>query len=133
MIDLLSGQIAALVLPEGLFRQHKATGKLRVLATSGVQRSTYFPDVATFVEQRYRSLVVREWFAFFMPARVPPSTIEAVSQSLQQAIARPELATAFADSGMLAVSSSPAVLASRIAQEQRYWQPIILATGVKAE
>ena len=133
MIDLLSGQIAALVLPEGLFRQHKATGKLRVLATSGVQRSTYFPDVATFVEQRYRSLVVREWFAFFMPARVPPNTIEAVSLSLQQAIARPELTTAFADSGMLAVSSSPAALASRIAQEQRYWLPIILATGVKAE
>lgn len=133
MIDLLGGQIAALVLPEGLFRQHKATGKLRVMATSGVQRSTYFADVATFVEQRYPSLVVCEWFAFFMPARVPSSTIEAVSLSLQQAIARPELTAAFADSGMLAVSSTPAALASRIAQEQRYWQPIILATGVKAE
>jgi tripartite-type tricarboxylate transporter receptor subunit TctC len=35
MVDLLSGQIAVLVLPEGLFRQHKATGRLRVLATSG--------------------------------------------------------------------------------------------------
>jgi tripartite-type tricarboxylate transporter receptor subunit TctC len=133
MVDLLGGQIAALVLPEGLFRQHKAAGKLRVLATSGTQRSRYFPDVATFVEQRYRSLVVREWFAFFMPAQVQPSTINAVSQRLQQAIARPELAAAFADSGMLAVSSTPAALASRIAQEQRYWQPIILAAGVKAE
>jgi tripartite-type tricarboxylate transporter receptor subunit TctC len=133
MVDLLSGQIAALVLPEGLFRQHKATGKLRVLATSGAQRSTYFPDVATFVEQRYRNLVVREWFAFFMPARVPPATIDAVSQTLQQAMARPELVAAFADSGMLATSSTPAALAARIAQEQRYWQPIIVATGVKAE
>lgn len=133
MIDLLGGQIAALVLPEGLFRQHKATGKLRVLATSGVQRSTYFPDVATFVEQRYRSLVVREWFAFFMPARVPQITLQAVSQSLQQAIARPELIAAFADSGMLAVASTPQVLARRIAQEQRYWQPLIAATGVKVE
>ncbi len=133
MVDLLSGQIAALVLPEGLFRQHKATGKLRVLATSGAQRSTYFADVATFVEQGYRGLVVREWFAFFMPARVPPSTIELVSQSLQQAIARPELVAAFADSGMLASSSTPAALAARIAQEQRYWQPIIVATGVKAQ
>ena len=133
LVDLLGGQIAALVLPEGLFRQHKATGKLRVLATSGAQRSTYFPDVATFVEQRYRSLVVREWFAFFMPARVPAATIEAVSQAVQQAIARPELGAAFADSGMLAVSSTPAALANRIAQEQRYWQPIILATGVKAQ
>jgi tripartite-type tricarboxylate transporter receptor subunit TctC len=133
LVDLLGGQIAALVLPEGLFRQHKATGKLRVLATSGAQRSTYFPDVGTFVEQRYRSLIVREWFAFFMPARVSPATIEAVSQNVQQAIARPELSTAFADSGMLAVSSTPAALAGRIAQEQRYWQPIILATGVKAQ
>ncbi len=133
LVDLLGGQIAALVLPEGLFLQHKATGKLRVLATSGAQRSTYFPDVATFVEQRYRSLVVREWFAFFMPARVPAATREAVSQTVQQAIARPELVAASADSGMLAVSSTPAALAGRIAQEQRYWQPIILATGVKAQ
>ena len=133
MVDLLGGQIAALVLPEGLFRQHKATGKLRVLATSGVQRSTYFPDVATFVEQRFRSLVVREWFAFFAPAHVQSAVMDALSLSLQQAIARPELAAAFADSGMLAVSSTPAALASRIAQEQHYWQPIILATGVKAE
>lgn len=133
MIDLLGGQIAALVLPEGLFRQHKATGKLRVLATSGAERSTYFPDVATFVEQRYRNLIVREWFAFFMPARVPASTINAVSQTLQTALVRPDLSASFADSGMVAVASTPAVLAARIAQEQRYWQPILLATGIKAE
>lgn len=133
MIDLLGGQVAALVLPEGLFRQHKATGKLRVLATSGAERSTYFPDIATFVEQRYRNLIVREWFAFFMPARVPTSTINAVSQTLQTALVRPDLNAAFADSGMVAVASTPAVLAARIAQEQRYWQPILLATGIKAE
>jgi tripartite-type tricarboxylate transporter receptor subunit TctC len=42
MIDLLGGQVAALVLPEGLFRQHKATGKLRVLATSGAERRADF-------------------------------------------------------------------------------------------
>ncbi len=133
LVDLLGGQVAALVLPEGLFRQHKATGKLRVLATSGAQRSTYFPDVPTFVEQSYSGLVVREWFAFFAPARVQASTIQALSQNLQQAIARPELAASFADAGMLATSSTPAALASRIAQEQRYWQPLIAATGVKAD
>ena len=133
MVDLLGGQIAALVLPEGLFRQHKATGKLRVLATSGAQRSSYFPDVPTLVEQRMRNLVVREWFAFFAPARVQPTAMGALSLTLQQAIARPELAMAFADSGMLAVSSTPAALAGRIAQEQRYWQPIIAAAGVKVE
>ena len=46
---------------------------------------------------------------------------------------RPELVAAFADSGMLAASSTPAALASRIAAEQRYWQPIISASGIRAE
>ena len=133
LVDVLGGQVAALVLPEGLFRQHKATGKLRVLATSGAQRSSYFPDVATFAEQRFRNLIVREWFAFFAPARVQRSTLDTLSLALQQAVSRPELIAAFTDSGMLAVSSTPAALASRISEEQRYWQPIITAAGVKAE
>jgi tripartite-type tricarboxylate transporter receptor subunit TctC len=131
--DLLGGQIAALVLPEGLFRQHKATGRLRVLATSGAARSSYFPDVATLAEQGYRELVVREWFAFFMAARVSAAPIEATSEALRAAIARPELAAAFAESGMLAASSTPAALAARIAAEQRYWQPIVAASGIRAD
>jgi len=133
MIDLLGGQIAVLVLPEGLLRQHKAAGKIRVLATSGSQRSTYFPDVPSLVEQGFRDLVVREWFAFFMPAQVPSTVIESTSQLLRTAIARPELIAAFSESGMVAASSTPAALTSRIAVEQRYWQPIIRSTGIRAE
>jgi tripartite-type tricarboxylate transporter receptor subunit TctC len=133
MTDLLGGQIAALVLPEGLFRQHKASGRLRVLTTSGAARSTYFPDVPSLVELGHANLVVREWFAFFMGARVPAATVAAASEALRAAIARPELVAAFAESGMLAASSTPVVLASRIAAEQRYWQPLIAALGIRAE
>jgi tripartite-type tricarboxylate transporter receptor subunit TctC len=132
IVDLLGGQIAALALPEGMFRQHKATGKLRVLATSGAQRTHYFPDVPSLVEGGYRDLVVREWFAVFMPANVPASIIEATALSLKSAITRPELASAFADMGMTASASTPAALANRIAAEQRYWQPIIRNMGIKA-
>ena len=133
MVDLLGGQITALVLPEGLFRQHRAAGKLRVLATSGVQRSSYLPDVPSFAEQGMRDIVVREWFAFFMPARVPTATLEVTSQVLRGAIGRPELAAAFAESGMVPTSSTPAALATRIAAEQRYWEPLIRTAGIRVE
>ncbi len=133
MVDLLGGHIAALVLPEGLFRQHSASGKLRVLATSGAQRSKYFPDVQTLVELGYRDLMVREWFAFFMSARVSTAVIETTSRELRTALARPELAAAFAESAMAPTSSTPAALGDRIATEQRYWRPILRATGIKAE
>jgi tripartite-type tricarboxylate transporter receptor subunit TctC len=133
MVDLLSGQLAILVLPEGLFRQHKAAGKLRVLATSGAQRSSYFPDVASLAEQGFRDLVVREWFAFFMPARTPAVAIESASQAIRQAIAQPELVAAFAESGMTPAASTPTALAARIAAEQRYWQPVIRNADIRVE
>ena len=133
LIDLLGGQIAALVLPEGLLRQYRASGKLRVLATSGTKRSAYLPEVASFVEQGYADLVVREWFAFFMPGKTPAAITVATSQALQLAIAKPELAAAFAESGMVPAWSTPSVMAVRIATERQFWEPLIRATGVRAE
>jgi tripartite-type tricarboxylate transporter receptor subunit TctC len=133
MAALLGGQIAALVLPEGLLRQHQAAGRLRVLATSGAQRSRYLPEVATFVEQGYPGLVVIDWFAFFMSGKVSPAVIDATSQKLSAAIARPELAAAFAESGIVAASSTPAALAVRIAADQRYWEPVIRENGIRVE
>jgi tripartite-type tricarboxylate transporter receptor subunit TctC len=133
LVDLLGGQIAALVLPEGILRQHKATGKLRVLATSSAQRSAYLPDVPTFVEQGHRNLVVREWYAFFLPGKSSPAVADATSQALRQGIARPELATALAVAGMTPAPSTPAAMAERITQEQRYWAPVIQSAGVRFE
>ncbi|MEO7548609.1 MAG: tripartite tricarboxylate transporter substrate-binding protein, partial [Ramlibacter sp.] len=133
LVDLMGGQIAALVLPEGLLRQHRAAGRLRVLATSSAQRSAYLPDVATLAEQGFAGLVVREWFAFFMPAGAAPAVVESTSQSLRTALAQPALAAAFAESGMVAQSSTPAALAARIATEQAVWEPVIRAARIRVE
>lgn len=131
--DLLGGQIAALVLPEGLLRPHHAARRVRVLATSGPARSAYLPDVPSFTEQGRPDLVVKEWFAFFAPGATVKGTVAKLSAGLQDAIARPELQALFAQSGMTAVSSSPQSLAARIAAEQRFWQPVLLARGIKAD
>ena len=78
-------------------------------------------------------MVVQEWFAIFVSARVPAAMIESTSQAIQQAVARPELGVTFAESGMIAASSTPAVLAARISVEQRIWEPLIRAAGIRSE
>lgn len=133
LTDLMGGQIAALVLPEGLLRQHRAAGRLRVLATSGAGRSPYLPDVPSLAEQGYPKLVVREWFAFFMPGRTTPDVVENTGQAIRAALARPALIAAFAESGMQAASSTPAELATRIALEQRDWESVIRTSKIRAE
>ena len=131
--DLLGSQIAALALPEGLLRQHHATGRVRVIATSGPARSSYLPEVPSFVEQGYADLVIKEWFAFFAPGGVPGTTVEATSAVLREAIARPEVSAAFAQAGMTAASSLPSALAARIISEQQFWQPALRANDIRAD
>lgn len=133
LVDLMGGQIAALVLPEGLLRQHRAAGRLRVLATSGARRSAYLPDVPSLAEQGYRDLIVREWFAFFMPGRTPPAVVDHTSQVLRAALAQPQLVAAFGEFGMQAASSTPAELAARISAEQRDWEPVIRNNNIRAD
>ncbi|MDE2415851.1 MAG: twin-arginine translocation pathway signal protein [Comamonadaceae bacterium] len=133
VIHLLGGQISALVLPEGLLRQHHATGRVRVLASSGQTRSAYLPDVPTFVEGGHPELVVTEWFAFFASGRVPRSTVEAISAVLREVLASPALMATFVQAGMTPASSLPAALLARIAEEQRYWQTVLRANNINAD
>ncbi|WP_457424395.1 tripartite tricarboxylate transporter substrate-binding protein [Roseateles sp. P5_E7] len=131
--DLIGGQIAALVLPEGLLRQHHAVGRVRVLATSGPTRSAYLPDVPTLAEQGHPALVVKEWFAVFAPGGMPASAVAGLSAAIQTALGRAGLGAVFAQAGMVPVGSSPGALAARIAAEQRYWKPVLKAHGIQAE
>ena len=133
LVALLGGQIAALVLPEGLFTQHRAAGRLRVLATSGAQRTGLMPDVPTLVEQGFADLVVREWFAFFMSGRVPPPLVAQQSEALRLALAQPALSALLGNAGIVAVSSAPEALVARIAAERRVWAPILQALAIQVE
>jgi tripartite-type tricarboxylate transporter receptor subunit TctC len=133
VVDLLGGRLASLILPEGLLRQHHAAGKLRVLANAGSARSEFMPGVATFAEQGYPNLVMREWFAMFLPGASAPTVVESASAQIRQAAASVGVAGALREIGMLAVAGSPAQMAERIATEQRYWKRALGATGIRAE
>jgi tripartite-type tricarboxylate transporter receptor subunit TctC len=133
IVDLLGGRIAVLVLPEGLLRPYHLAGKLRVLAHSGPSRSKFLPDIPSFLEQGFPNLVIREWFAFFMPGGSPVAAVEAASQAIGAAAGNNQVESALGEMGMVALASTPAVLAERIAVEQRYWQKFLSASGIRAE
>jgi tripartite-type tricarboxylate transporter receptor subunit TctC len=132
IVDLIGGQIATLALPEGLFRQHKEGGKIRVLATSGSTRSQYYADQPTFSELGYKGLEIREWFAFFMPDKTSPSVLATASRLIEAAAARPALISALSDTAITPFASTPAQLRTRIANEQKQWQGHLKNAGIQA-
>lgn len=131
--DLLAGRIAVLALPEGLLREHHAAGRLRVLATSGPQRSPFLPDVPSVAEQGFSGLIMGEWFGFFLPGGASATLAESAAGAIQWAAAEPALRAAFATMAMTAVAGTPAAMSERIAQERPAWQAFLSASGIRAD
>ncbi|MFO1082022.1 MAG: Bug family tripartite tricarboxylate transporter substrate binding protein [Reyranellaceae bacterium] len=129
--DMMAGQLAALMLPDGTFLAYAKEGKVRVLATSGDKPSPFFPDVPTFAEQGVKELVVTEWYGVFAPPGTPAPIVDRASQAVAKVVAMKDIGVAFANVGVVPKANTPAELAALIKSEADFWGPIIRATGFK--
>jgi tripartite-type tricarboxylate transporter receptor subunit TctC len=111
---------------------HKS-GKVRVIGTSGEQRSSVLPDVPTLKEQGYPNMVAQGWFAMYAPAKTPPALIDAVNRSLNKALKHPEVLDRFAKLGLDAGGGSPAELTALERSSTARWAPVVKATGFRAD
>lgn len=133
IVALLGGQVAVLVLPEGLLLPQRAGGRLRMLATSGPERSAFSPTVPTLAEQGYARSVMHEWFAFFLPGGASAAIAAEGAQAVRTVVARGELARRLGDAAMVAEAGTPAQLRARIDDERRVWAPLLRSVGIRGD
>jgi len=111
---------------------HK-TGKVRVIGTSGAQRSSVLPDVPTLKEQGYPNMVAQGWFAMYAPAKTPQPVIDAANRALNKALAQPDVLDRFAKLGLEAGGGTPADLSALERSSTARWAPVVKATGFRAD
>lgn len=133
MLDLVGGQISAVSGPIGDLTQHLASGKVRILATSGTKRSRFAPDVPTYGEQGFPTLTHSEWFAFFLPAKANPELVARLNASMKTALAHKDVVDGLATFGLEAMSSTPAELTELLRRDTAKWAPIVKQVGFTAE
>jgi tripartite-type tricarboxylate transporter receptor subunit TctC len=131
--DVMGGQLASMVTPIGDFLAHHKAGKLRVIATSGRQRSGFLPEVPTFIEQGYPDLMVEEWFGFYAPAATPAATIAAANAAINQALKDKSVVDSLALQGLLPVGGTAAEMARSQKEQLDYWAPLVKKIGFTAE
>jgi tripartite-type tricarboxylate transporter receptor subunit TctC len=130
--DMLGSQISSFSGPIGDFIPHVKTGKLRVLAISGGQRSAFLPETPTLRELGY-PITVREWYGFFLPGKSSPETVRRAAEHLQPVLAQPDLVEFGKQLGLDIKSSSPQQLAELLAADAREWRELIKETGFTAD
>lgn len=131
--QVMGGQIAGMSSPLGDWVAHQKAGKIRILATSGPERSPYTPDVATYREQGYGELVVREWFGFFAPAGTPDAVKEALNAALRNAMAQQDVKDFVGPIGGYIEASTTAEHARRLVVDSELAKRLVAALSFKAD
>jgi tripartite-type tricarboxylate transporter receptor subunit TctC len=130
--DLLGGQISAMSSPVGDYLPYLKTGKLRILAISGLNRSPFVPDVPTYRQQGL-PITVREWYGVFLPGKAKPETVRRAAAYLQPALAQQDLVTSMAQVGLEVQSSSSQALTDLLHSDAEEWRRLIKQIGFTAE
>jgi tripartite-type tricarboxylate transporter receptor subunit TctC len=131
--QVLGGQVAGMSSPLGDMLQHHKSGKVRILATSGPERSPYTPEVATYREQGQGELVIREWFGFFAPSGTPDALRESLNAALRAAMAQQDIRDFVTPLAGHIEASTVADHSRRLATDSEMGRRLVSALGFKAD
>lgn len=131
--DLVGGQIvAAIDALSNLIELHRA-GKIRIIATSGAQRSTLLPNVPTFREQGLAKIEGTGWIAMYAAAGTPKSAIDEISTAINGALRTPRVREQLIHLGYEPMPTTADELKAISATEAARWGPIIKTVGFSAD
>ena len=130
MVDLMGGNVSLGVSPLADAIEHHRNGKVRILATTGSQRSSALKDVPTLKEVGI-DLVVDGWYGVYAPAGLPEAQLQVLSKALELAVMKQE--EFFLKNAMRAAPLRPEALAQLQRTEMAQWEPWVKASGFKAE
>lgn len=97
---LLGHHIAAGVLASSEAKPLVASGDIRILATLGNDRVSYFPDVPTAQEEGYDINLGIEYY-WFMPAGTPQDRLDKFADALHTALQNPDVLKVLDQQGMI--------------------------------
>lgn len=133
--ELMGGQIAAMFAPTGNFLAASRAGKLRILATSGLKRTPFTPNVPTFTEQNYAGDYpsVDQWLGFFAPNGTQATAIAKAHAAIQHALSSQRVIQSLATFGMAPSGSSTGGMRGSLAVRYEKWGTLVKRLGFTAE
>lgn len=100
-------------------------GRLRGLATTGLQRSKALPDLPTMAESGFKDFDANAWFGIFAPAGTPPQVIGKLTEALAASLRDPDLKARMLAQGDEATYRAPQDFAAFVKHESQRWRALI--------
>jgi tripartite-type tricarboxylate transporter receptor subunit TctC len=127
--DVLGGQIASAIVPIPAAVQLMEARRLRVLATTGPERSLSLPDVPTMKEAGFPDVEFSEWFGILLPAKTPREIAMSLNRAVRDAMKKEEFKKGLASLSLEPAGSSMSDFAQRMRADSQRWEAIVKASG----
>lgn len=129
-VALVGGEISAAMLDLVSLKPHVASGKVRLLASTGVRRSPLTPDVPTLSELGYAGFESYGWGAMFVPSKTPPEIVQLLVGEIGKVLQQPDVIAKFKDMGFEIGGTPQAQFATQVAGDLDRWVRLIKKAGV---
>ncbi len=126
---ILSGETALIFGTGPTVVPHGKAGKLRLIASSGTNRSKTLPELP-LVSETLPGHAVTQWYGVLAPARTPPDIIARLNSEIVKAVGSPKVAQQLAGLGADALSSTPEAFAAHIRAEIAKWGKVVKGAGI---
>ena len=122
--DLISGKVDVLFdsLPTGM--PHVRDGRLRALGVTSLKRSPLAPELPAIADV-LPGFESNTWFGLYGPKGLPAEMVARINTAANQALADPDVRDKLSRLGIEPTTSTPAELASMVAQDAAKWKKII--------
>jgi tripartite-type tricarboxylate transporter receptor subunit TctC len=133
LIDVMSGQVELTFtsLPAGL--PHGKAGKVRMLAVTGLKRSSLLPELPTVAESGLSNYSTEQWYGVLAPAQTPSQLVTVLHKEIAIAMKDPALADRARSQGFDVGASTPAEFREHIRAEVAKWTRLVKAASIKAD
>ena len=131
--DLLGGRVASYFSAPPTAMPHVETGKLVPLATTGLKRPSYLPNIPTVAESGYPGFEALNWYAFVAPGKTPAPVLDGWNREIVKVLDDPEVKAALDKHGLTPQPTTRQGLADFIRTESDKWAQVVRERKITAQ
>lgn len=131
--DLLGGRIASYFSAPPTAMPHIESGRLIPLATTGLARPAYLPEIPTVAESGYPGFEALNWYAFVAPSKTPVTMLDRWNQEIVKVLNDPGVKQSLNQHGLTPQPTTRAELTEFMRKEDAKWSAIVKERKITAD
>ena len=131
-LDLIAGNVDMMITQPNS-AEFVTSGRVRALAVSSIERSSFYPDLPTVDEAGVPGYQSVAWYGLVGPKDMPADLVKKIADETQAAAATPGAKSVVAQQGGDMVASSPAAFAEFILAERQRYEAIVSEAGMTVD